>query len=95
MTLEDSTTYQWILNQGLAKGLEQGLEQGLAKGVAKGLGQGKLEEAKRLLINMGTRRLGALTAEQRAAVDQLTDLAKLEQLIEAIFTTNDWASLLG
>lgn len=107
MTLEDSTTYQWILNQGLAKGIAkgrteglsegrtEGLAEGLAEGRSEGLGQGRLEEAKRLLITLGTRRLGTPTTEQRAMIEQFTDLAALEQRIEAIFTAKDWASLLA
>lgn len=94
MTLEDSTTYQWILNQGLAKGLAKGRTEGHTEGRMEGIGEGRLEEAKRLLITLGARRLGTPTADQLATIHGSADLLHLEQMIEAIFTSSDWATLL-
>lgn len=50
MTLEDSTTYQWILQ----------------KGVAQGVAQGRSQEAKRLISNAASKRFGAATESRSA-----------------------------
>lgn len=95
MTLEDSTTYQAILNKGITQGVTQGITQGRSEGITVGQHDGRLEEAKRLLVNLGTRRFGPPTSEQLAAIQTTAELDKLEHLFETAFTATDWASLLS
>lgn len=54
LTLEDSTTYQLILERGEAKGIAKGKAEGLAEGVSVG----RNEEAQTLVLRLGTKRFG-------------------------------------
>jgi len=40
MLLEDSTTYQSIIAEGIAKGMEKGMAKGMSEGLNRGLSQG-------------------------------------------------------
>jgi predicted transposase YdaD len=79
MTLEDSTTYQWILQKGVAQGLTQGAEQ----------------EARRLLLLQGRKRFGAASASAEAVLQGIADAARLERMAERIFDATGWDDLLA
>ena len=91
MTLEESSTYQWILN----KGLEQGEARGVAKGVAQGVAQGTVEELWRVLILQGRKRFGAVPTTVDAALRAVADQARLERMAERIFDATNWDDLLA
>ena len=99
MTLEESSTYQWILNkgveQGLAQGVAQGMAQGRAEGVAQGVAQGTVEELWRVLILLGRKRFGVVTTTVEAAVRGVADQARLERMAERIFDATNWDDLLA
>jgi hypothetical protein len=82
MTLEDSTTYQWILNKGVA--------QGMAQGVA----QGAVEEARRMLLTLGRKRFGEVPATAETGLQGVADPTRLERMAERIFDASDWDDLL-
>jgi len=77
--MEESVTYQAILRQGEAKGLVKG----------------KLEEARKNLLLVGTKCLGDPSKAATAAVEALDDLIRLEQLIVAAVEAKSWEALLG
>ena len=79
MTLEDSTTYQLILN----------------KGLKQGVAQGALEEGRRILLRQGAKRFGAASAEQTAAVQAISDRERLERMAERVIDAIDWNDLLA
>jgi predicted transposase YdaD len=87
MTLEDSTTYQWILEQGEAKGV--------AKGEVKGETRGRLIEARAMILRIGTRRFGTPPATVSAALDGIADREHLERIAERITDAADWNDLLA
>ena len=87
MTLEESSTYQWIL--------KKGFEQGEAKGVAQGIAQGTVEELWRVLILLGRKRFGAVPATVEAAIRGIADQAQLERMAERIFDAANWDDLLA
>ena len=61
MTLEDSTTYQWILEKGIAKGQTLGDAVGLALGEARGEARGEVRgRVRTILRHAGTGPLPAL-----------------------------------
>jgi hypothetical protein len=91
MTLEESSTYQWILNKGVA----QGIAQGRAEGVAQGVAQGTVEELWRVLILLGRKRFGVVPATVEAAVRGVADQARLERMAERIFDAANWDDLLA
>jgi predicted transposase YdaD len=79
--LKESSTYQKILREGLAEGRAQGLAEGRA------------EEARRLVVRLGSRRFGPPDARTTAALDRLSDPEQLEELAERVLHGESWADL--
>ena len=75
--MEDSVTYQAIL------------EEGEAKGEAKG----RANEARALLLLLGTKRFGAPAHEIRARINTISDVNQLESLVARILDASSWESL--
>jgi predicted transposase YdaD len=88
--MEESTTYQAILEKGRVRGVTQGVAQGVAQGTA----QGALQEARRLLLRYGQIRLGPPTEEVRAALETIKDTARIERMHDRVLQVPTWAELL-
>jgi hypothetical protein len=73
-SMKESTTYQAILQEGLA--------------------EGAVHEARKLLLSMGSKKLGRPSARAEAALGKVTDLGRLESLIERLGTVESWHALL-
>jgi predicted transposase YdaD len=86
MTLEDSTTYQWIVRKGLQEGIQKGLQQGLQ--------QGRSTEAQSLLLRQGTKRFGVEPAVE-PRLRAVTDIERLERMADRIFDATSWDDLLA
>jgi len=82
MTLEDSTTYQWIF------------QQGEARGEARGESQGRIQEARSLLLLQARRRFGQQPAAE-ASLQQVADSDRLRRMAERIFDAVSWDDLLA
>ena len=81
--MEESDTYQAIIE----KGLDQGLRKGLARG--KTLGE------RAIILRLGTRRLGAPDAKTLRTINAIKTTAKLEALSERILSAKSWRELLA
>lgn len=92
--MQESVTYQTILQRGVAlgleKGLEQGLEKGLEQGLEKGLEQGSKREAQKLVLGILEHRFSKLSTGLKKRIEQLP-LTELEALGLALldFTSKD------
>jgi hypothetical protein len=91
MTLEDSTTYQLILNRGMLLGEARGEDRGEARGEAIGKLRGKQE----LVLRLGTQRFGPPPQEVEAAVRGGTDPDRLDRIAGRLLDAADWADLLA
>lgn len=78
MILEDSSTYQLILNKGVAVGREEG----------------RAEEARRLLLRLGTHRFKAPSPSVEAAIAAISDSKRIERLVERVLDASGWDDLL-
>ena len=78
MTLEDSTSYQFIL----------------AKGEARGVAQGAAKASRALLLHLGGKRYGPPAAKVAAEITAVTDAARLQRLAECVLDANGWDELL-
>jgi hypothetical protein len=77
--MKESVTYQAIVRQGLAKGLAKGA----------------LEEARKLLLQLGQDRFGReAPADILARVEAIQDLLQLEQLTRRVLPSQSWEELL-
>jgi predicted transposase YdaD len=77
--MRDSSTYQAILNQGR----EEGREEGRAEG------------EHRLIMRLGSGRLGAPDEVTRSQIERITDIDTLERLFDRVQTVSSWAELLS
>jgi predicted transposase YdaD len=78
--MQESTTYQAILREGRNEGLTEG----------------RIKEARRLLLRQGTKRLGEPDAASAAALEAIQDIDRLEVLHDRAFDPGirDWTELL-
>ncbi len=87
MLMEESTTYQAILEEGREKGLTQGLNQGLT--------QGRQQSLRDTLLRLGTKKLGRASLAIHDEIHAIRDADHLEQLIDRIFEAGSWDELLA
>ncbi len=57
--------------------------------------EGRAEEAKKLLILLGRKRFGPPSETTIAALEELTDLDRLEHLSERLLEVSSWEALLA
>jgi hypothetical protein len=87
--MQESTTYQAILNEGRNEGLVEGRNEGLIKG--------RVTEAQRLLLMLGETRFGEPDVATRGAIEATLDLERLERLTKRVVDMNvqDWNGLVS
>jgi hypothetical protein len=81
--MQESVTYQAILREGEARG------------EVRGEARGRAQEARTLLLRLGSKRFGVPNTDTLAAIDVIEDVARLELLAERVLDTESWAELLG
>jgi len=81
--MRESSTYQFILDEGRAEGR------------AEGEARGRSDEARRLILRQGTKRFGAPDAATEAALAAVDTVERLEQLAERLLEAESWAELLA
>lgn len=65
------------------------------KGLKEGLTQGKIEEARRLILRLGWLRFGTPEPQVREAIEAIDDIDRLEQLSDRVLTAPDWLALVS
>jgi len=83
--LRESWTYQEILREGEAIGE--------ARGEARGQALGRAEEARDIVLRLGTRRFGPPDRETLVAINAETDTERIGQLIERVLDAASWADV--
>jgi predicted transposase YdaD len=84
--LRDSSTYQLIIEEGVAKGLLKGRAEGKAEGKAEGL--------RTMLLQIGKRRFGSVTTEVQDALNAIDDVSRLHRMGECVLDVATWQELL-
>lgn len=77
--MEESVTYQAII----------------AKGEARGKAEGKAEEARNLILRLGSKRFGAASVSVVQAIAATDSVEQLEQLAERLLEVETWEELLA
>jgi predicted transposase YdaD len=90
LEMKESSTYQYILQEGRAEGLQEGRAEGLQQGMV----EGRAEEGRRMLLIAGGKRFGAPDAQTQAALEKITSPEQLEQLLARLFEVESWQELL-
>ncbi len=89
--LQESSTYQMILEKGMKKGIKQGIEKGIEKGIEQGRYAGRIEEARRNLQRVLALRFPELSRLRE--LDAIDDPVRLETLLEAAVTARSPAAV--
>jgi predicted transposase YdaD len=84
--LRDSSTYQLIVEEGMAKGMEKGMERGMEKGKAAGL--------RTMLLQIGARRLGSPATAVQEPLNAIDDIGRLQRMGERVLDVATWQELL-
>ena len=87
MLLEESTTYQGIIEEGMAKGMAKGLSQGLSEGLSQGL--------RSTIVRIGTKRFGPPAESTTRLLQSIGDAGRLELLADRILDAEGWDDLLA
>lgn len=95
--MKESTTYQAIIEEGVARGMVLGIARGKAEAKLEGKLEakleGKLEAARELLLAIGTKRFGPPDSETRTVLESIADYARLKTLWERVMDVSTWAEL--
>ena len=81
--MKESSTYQEIVEEGRREGLKEGEQKG------------QIVEARKLLVRWGTDKFGRPSGRTHAALTKITDLDRLEALLERLETVDTWRDLLA
>jgi predicted transposase YdaD len=79
MLMQESSTYQLILQ----------------RGITAGNAPGQVNEAQSIIHRLGTRRFGEPAAATAAVVQAITDHARLERIIDRVLEATSWDDLLA
>jgi predicted transposase YdaD len=77
--MRESDTYLAIVEEGMEKGMEKG----------------RLEEVKKMILRLGRKTLGAPGKRATADLDAITDIDRLETLLERLSDVKTWRELLA
>ena len=81
--MEESVTYQAILQRGEEKGRREGREEG------------RLVEARAILMRLGSLRFGPPSDDTQAYIEALNTPERLEQMTEKLLKVESWDELLA
>lgn len=81
--MEDSVTYQAIIAKGRALGIKIGERSA------------KADEARSILLRIGTKRLGPPDAGARSSIEAITGVEQLEVLAERVIDAQSWQDVLA
>jgi hypothetical protein len=77
-TMKESSTYQGILEDGRVEGRAEG----------------RVQEARKILLRQGRKKLKKPSPEVEAALQAITDLERLERMSDRLLTASSWEILL-
>lgn len=65
------------------------------KGRQEGRQEGRVEESHRLLLRLGSKRLGVADSATEAALRAINDIDRLERMADTVLTASSWQELLA
>ena len=85
--MEESSTLRAFIEEGRQQGLQEGLEQRLK--------EGEVLEARRIILRLGRKRFGEAGDAVVSRLDAISNVGKLEQLVERLFDISSWDELFS
>jgi predicted transposase YdaD len=81
--MRESSTYQAII------------EEGVAEGIAKGRAEGEIKAATEILVDLGRKRLGNPNDDVLSALDAIKSPERLETMAKSVLDVESWSELLA
>jgi hypothetical protein len=98
LTMKESTTYQWIIEQGVKEGKKEGMKEGMKEGVKEGMKEGMkegaLQEARNMILTFGDGHLGKPSAAVKKSIHEIDDLDRLHRISKRLLKVETWQELL-
>ena len=79
---------------GVQEGVREGVRQGVRQGLEQGLEKGRSQEARILILRLGTKRFGKPTRKILKLIKSISTLEILEDLAERVFEAETWEEFL-
>ncbi|MGL6074749.1 MAG: hypothetical protein ACRC8S_11360 [Fimbriiglobus sp.] len=95
MTLEESSTYQDVLEQGRNLGYLAGRNEGRDEGRNEGVAMGEIQKLRVSILRLGTKRLGAIPEDLAAKIQAESDTPRLDAMLERVLDAKTWAEILS
>jgi hypothetical protein len=89
--MRESDTYMAIIEEGIEKGIAMGIEKGVGMGIEKG----RLEEARKMILRIGHKRLGPPEEAVKSDLAGISSSERLELLLERVIEVASWRELLA
>jgi len=77
------------------EGREEGLKEGREEGAKEGRKEGRVDQARAILLRIGTKRLGKPTAAVKSRIAALSAPSQLDRMIDAALDADSWESVLS
>ncbi|MGA2703150.1 MAG: hypothetical protein ABSH35_18890 [Isosphaeraceae bacterium] len=81
--MEESSTIRAFIEEGRQKGMQEGLQEGSAR------------EARKIILFLGPTRFGEAGDAVVSRLDAISNLEKLEDLVDRLFIVPSWDELLS
>jgi predicted transposase YdaD len=98
MNLEQSTTYQYVLELGEEKGEAKGLKRGLSQGFEQGRQEGReqlVRSTRNLILRAGEKRFGPPSEEVSTVIQNTSDITLLEDALLEVITATNWDDVVS
>jgi predicted transposase YdaD len=82
LVMKESTTYQWIIEQGMKEGMKEGVKEGA------------LKEARNMILMVGDAHLGKPSAAVKKLINEISDLERLHRMSKRLLKVETWQELL-
>jgi predicted transposase YdaD len=92
--MQESSTYQAILQEGEAMGEAKGVAKGRVEGEAKGEAIGRVEGERRVLLRLGAKRFGEPDVLTLEAIQAIPTTEQLDLLSDRLLEVETWAELM-
>ena len=84
--MQESTTYQAILREGILKGRDEGRDEGRV--------EGRVEGETTLIVHLGTMRFGPPDSRFLASLQEIADFDRLKRIAARLLDAANWEELL-
>lgn len=83
------------MKEGMLEGKREGMREGMKRGVEEGMKECRAFEAREFILRLGKPRFGLPSEAIRERLASISELDRLESLVEKLFGVSGWEELLS